>query len=173
MNRNVSTFINKHKDMINNDDWEMLYVSANNILNSQDIGELTTILLASDIDPLNFLDSIPKNYLAHADISKFDIPKNIKKIDRSAFNACKYLINVTIPSGVTSIGNEAFAYCDNLNSITIPDSVEYIGSWAFSFSNNLTSIVYNGTKEQWESIKKDPKWNYSSSIKKIICTAEI
>lgn len=160
MNKNISSFINKHKDMINNNDWEMLYVSANNILSAPDIGELTTILLASDINPLNFLDSIPEAYLAYTNISKFDIPKNIKKIDDSAFDSCEYLTNITIPDSVTSIGDNAFYNCSSLTSIIIPNSVKSIGDNTFYKCYHLKNIYFNGYVDQWADLESKRQESY-------------
>ena len=41
---------------------------------------------------------------------------------------------------------------------------------AFENCSRLTSITYNGTKGQWEGIKRDYYWKYKSSIRQIICT---
>ena len=140
MNKNISTFINKHKDMINNNDWEMLYAKANDKLNFSDIGKLTLILLSADINPLDYLDYIPKFYLAYTNISKFDIPNNIKKIGEYAFSGCISLTSIKIPDSVTSIGHRAFHDCINLISITIGNNVTSIGSYAFNNCSKLTSI---------------------------------
>lgn len=140
MNKNISTFINKHKDMINNNDWEMLYAKANDKLNFSDIGKLTLILLSADINPLDYLDYIPKFYLAYTNISKFDIPNNIKKIGEYAFSGCISLTSITIPNSVTSIGDYAFYNCIDLTSVNMPDSVTNIEKEAFSHCISLTSI---------------------------------
>ena len=148
MNRVLRDLIIELEDEINNNDWEEVYTYVSNT-NSTLVGEFTWTMMSAGLDLMSYIKRqkwIPYRFFANTPLKSF-----------------------IIPEGVTDIGNEAFAYCDNLNSVTIPSSIEDIGSWVFSFCLNLTSIIYNGTKDQWESIKKDSKWNYSSSIKKIIC----
>ena len=148
MNKKIKSLISYCEEEINNNDWEEVYTIVSNT-ESTLIGEFTWTMMSAGIDLMPYIERIK------------EIPYR--------FFANTPLKSLVIPEGVTDIGNEAFAYCDNLNSVTIPGSIENIGSWVFSFCSNPISIIYNGTKSQWGSIKKDPKWNYSSSIKKIVC----
>ena len=75
------------------------------------------------------------------------------EIGARAFEFCKNLKSVAFESGVTKIGDSAFTGCKSLESVTVPASVKEIGRWAFSDCPNL-SVQYDGTKEQWDAIKK-------------------
>lgn len=63
------------------------------------------------------------------------------------------IINIVIESGITQIGSYAFMSCHNLSNVTIPASVGTIEINAFEDCPKLTSIRFQGTKEQWDSIK--------------------
>ena len=59
---------------------------------------------------------------------------------------------------MSTIGDGTFAGCTSLTNITIPDCVESIGDEVFKGCNELSSINYEGTKAQWETIKKGFSW---------------
>ena len=80
------------------------------------------------------------------------------------------MTNIVIPDGVTSIGNYAFRYCSSLESITIPDSMTSIGDYVFYNCRLLTDITYEGTKAQWNEIRKDSSWNEGAGKYTIHCT---
>lgn len=61
--------------------------------------------------------------------------------------------DINIPEGVIKIGSNAFSGCENLAAITIPQSVKKIEEGAFGGCKNLKKIIYQGTKEEFESIK--------------------
>ena len=92
------------------------------------------------------------------------IPKSVKNISDKAFSNCKSLESVTLSRGVTEIGYRAFDDCTSLKSVSIPRSVTTIGSEAFSNCGNLT-VQYDGTKAQWEAIKK-----YNSGTFSVRCS---
>lgn len=71
---------------------------------------------------------------------------------------------------VTSIVRGAFNNCTNLTGFTIPDSVTSIGDWAFSNCRSLTSIIFQGTKAQWNQIKKGSYWDFCTGNYTIHCT---
>ncbi len=74
-------------------------------------------------------------------LETINIPKNIQKIGRCAFQQCNSLSSeIVIPEGVTEIGEYSFNNCYSLTSVTIPDSVQSIGKYAFYHCTALTSI---------------------------------
>ncbi|MDE5776016.1 MAG: leucine-rich repeat domain-containing protein [Treponemataceae bacterium] len=64
----------------------------------------------------------------------------------------------------TDLRSVAFQDCTSLKNVSIPRSVTTIGSGAFSNCVNLT-VQYDGTKAQWEAIKK-----YNSGTFSVRCS---
>lgn len=55
--------------------------------------------------------------------------------------------------------------------ITIPSTVKNIGEYSFKDNKNITSIYYDGTLEQWNSIKfGSEKWYYGMKEFTVYCT---
>lgn len=98
------------------------------------------------------------------------IPDGVTSIVDNAFYNCSSLTSVTIGDGVTSISYQAFIGCSSLTSITIPDSVTSISNSAFSGCSSLTDITFEGTKAQWNAIRKGNKWNVFTIDYTIHCT---
>lgn len=115
------------------------------------------------VNPLEYMDYIPKKFLCESEIAEFTIPDSITSIGNYAFSKCKSLKSIIIPNSITSIGEYAFYgcsslknitigngithipsrtfwYCDSLESIKIPDSVTYINAQAFGHCTSLKSI---------------------------------
>ncbi|MBD5433972.1 MAG: leucine-rich repeat domain-containing protein [Treponema sp.] len=88
------------------------------------------------------------------------IPKGVKAIGMETFKDCESLESITLPRGVTEIGTDAFWECTSLKSLSIPRSVTKIDDYAFRDCNNLT-VQYDGTKAQWEAIKRG-RWGIGS-----------
>ena len=103
-------------------------------------------------------------------LTSITIPDSVTSIGNSAFRDCSRLTSITIPDSVTSIGSYAFFGCTGLTSITIPDSVTSIGEGAFSSCSSLTSITFQGTKAQWNAIRKSYKWNVNTGSYTVHCT---
>ena len=87
-----------------------------------------------------------------------------------AFKACTGLMSITIPNSVTSISNHAFDDCTGLTSVTLGNGVTSIGDYAFGYCSGLISITFNGTKKQWNRIKKGNNWNINTGKYTIHCT---
>lgn len=97
------------------------------------------------------------------------ISNKITNIGIRMFSSCTNLTNITIPDNVTNIRDYAFFYCTNLTNIKIPNRVTSIGNYVFYKCIKLSEIFFDGTKNQWENIKKNEYWNRGSSLKKITC----
>lgn len=103
-------------------------------------------------------------------LTSIAIPDSVTSIESSAFAYCSSLKSIVIPDSVTSIGVAAFQNCNSLTSIVIPDSITSIGYCAFYNCEGLTSIMFNGTKAQWNSIKKANRWNDNAPATKVVCS---
>ena len=97
------------------------------------------------------------------------IPKDVTKIGESAFSYSP-IISINILEGVIEIGNESFKECYSLMSVRIPSSVTKIGEWVFGGCLSLSEIYYDGTKEQWEAVKKDFNWRRYIPAEFVQCT---
>ena len=97
------------------------------------------------------------------------IGSSVTSIGYFAFSNCSFT-SLIIPNSVTSIGDHAFEGCRSLISITIPESVTRIGEWEFVDCSSLTSIVYEGTKEQWNTVDKGFYWNYNIPATHVQCS---
>lgn len=174
----LSKFIKAHVNDINNNNFAKVYEDTNDSLTPCLLtSKLTELFLDAGLEPLEYMQAIPANYLAYSKLTSITIPENITSIGRCAFSGCDGLTNITIPDSVTSIGSAAFENCSGLTSIVIPDSVISIDHWAFQYCTGLTSatigngvksisryafwdcaslkdIYFNGTKDQWNVIKK-------------------
>lgn len=107
------------------------------------------------------LNAIPNSFLSKGKLKKLTVPSNIKTIGDYAFanNAGtsideRYLKEVVLEEGVETIGQGAF-YNSGLVSVTIPKSVKSIGNSAFGSNWEFSTVHYNGTKIEWEALKKN------------------
>lgn len=174
----LSKFIKAHVNEINNNNFAKVYEDTNDSLTPCLLtSKLTELFLDAGLEPLEYMQAVPANYLAYSKLTSITIPENITSIGRCAFSGCDSLKSITIPDSVTSIGSSAFENCSGLTSIVIPDSVTSIDHWTFQYCTGLTSatigngvksisryafwdcaslkdIYFNGTKDQWNVIKK-------------------
>ena len=103
-------------------------------------------------------------------LERVAIGKNVKIIGDMAFYNCTNLKEITIPNGVTSIGKGAFQNCTNLINIIIPNGITSISELSFNDCKNLQDIFYDGTRQQWQEIKKDKNWDIGTPDYTVHCT---
>lgn len=96
--------------------------------------------------------------------------KQVSAIADSAFKNNSKIVNIIVGDNVTFIDQQTFENCTGLTSITIPDSVTDINWGAFSECTGLTSIIFNGTKAQWNAIRKSSSWDDRTGNYTIHCT---
>ena len=130
MTAGTQLFIEKHKDLIENNEFDKIYSKES--LETFDRSELTQILLSIGIDPLKHLTFVPENYLCESDIKQFVVPSHIDRISTAAFWECRELEKVTLPEGLTYIEDSAFSECHKLAQINLPSTLEYILEDAFA-----------------------------------------
>lgn len=82
-------YIKDNINLIDSNNFEELYDST--VIPAWIVGEVTALLLEAGIDPLLYIDNIPRYYLDESDITSFVIPKHIKSIGGSAFYDCTSL----------------------------------------------------------------------------------
>ena len=68
------------------------------------------------------------------------------------------IVEVTIAEGIDEIGWYTFVACDQVRIVHIPLSMRIIPDGNFG-SKCLTDVYYAGTKEQWEQIVFDDRYN--------------
>ena len=71
---------------------------------------------------------------------------------------------------VTHIIIGAFAELPALERITLPATIKNIGAGAFHNSPKLTEVIFEGTLEQWETIKKEAGWNHGAAAFTVRCS---
>ena len=165
----LKKFIKNYREEINNKEFEKIYASADYELSDENIGKLTELFYKCGIDPLKYLNKVPRAFAYASSIKLIVIQSNIESIGSYAFTSCTSLTSITIPDSVKSIGWGVFKGCSSLTSITIPDSVKSIGEYAFYDCTSLKTINYKGSKEQWSTINMNSRWTNYSSIETIHC----
>lgn len=95
--------------------------------------------------------------------------ENIKKIGAHSFCHCVKLNNVIVPDSVESIEMYAFENCSSLTEMTLGKGLKALGERSLA-ADNLTQVSFRGTKESWNSIAFDEKWNLYSGITVIHCS---
>lgn len=126
--------------------------------------------LTSITIPSNVTDIGSYAFAGCRGLTSITIPDSVTWIEGGTFNGCNSLKSIRIPDMTTVIGGIVFAGCRDLTSVTIPNSVSIISDRVFADCVKLKEITYKGTKADWNKIKKQPAWNYYSSIKTIHCT---
>lgn len=123
------------EEMIMSEDLEGVYslfqtlVLSNKFSSSISRKDLTTAFWKMNIEPLNYLEHVPADYMA----------------------GYEYDYNVKIPDGYTQIATNAFG-ASGISECTIPRSMKRIDSSAFSYCYDLSNIYYLGTTEEWSRI---------------------
>ena len=72
--------------------------------------------------------------------SKYEVPKTIKSVERSAFEGNTNLSTVIIPDNVEEINYSAFMDCTSLSKVVLPSNLKEIAYYTFSNCSSLTDI---------------------------------
>jgi len=142
------------------------------------------------------VESIGDSAFRHNNLlTNISLPSSLKSIGADAFDNTgyyndennwyngalyldNYLLNAqkctaesyTVNDNTQVIAGDAFYGCKSLTSITIPNSVTSIGKSAFDYCSSLTDVYYDGTKEQWSTIKIGDGNSYYLTKSTIHCT---
>lgn len=171
MTETTKIFIEQHLDIIESEDFDILYREA---LNGRiSVQDLTNTLYSANIYPLLNMSHVPPRFLYKSEksISEFNIPEGILSIGEEAFYGTD-LLSVIVPEGCKEIRCKAFAFCKGLIFVNLPKSIEFLDSAIFSGSHALSEIRYNGTLEEFSKIDKYDTWISRSRLVavKVICT---
>lgn len=149
----MKKFIEDNVGLIENNEFNRLY----SIIDELWVSSLTQLLYSVGIDPLPYLDVVPKEFAYRCTLSDVYIPSNITDIYAKAFQRCK-CFTVVIEEGCKNIYHSAFAGCDNLVTVSLPSTLTTIDEVAFFGSTSLHSIKFNGTFNEWCAIYKGNSW---------------
>lgn len=94
---------------------------------------------------------IDEDAFCSSSLMKFECPKNLKKINSSAFRNCEYLLKVDFSNAAIKIGNAAFLNCSRLTEVINIKNIESIGMCAFEntgliFFEFPSNLEYLGTE---------------------------
>ena len=99
--------------------------------NADFVSDVSEILLGSGVNPLLYLDEVPRKFLYNSKVDSITIPNTIKTIGEKAFNSCHKLTFVSIPESVTFIGMGAFGRCGKLETVSMGEGLKRIDKGAF------------------------------------------
>ena len=103
---------------------------------------VTYLLYNSGIDPLEYLDYVPTNFLgADSNLKDVILPIDIKSIEKEAFFSCLNLKSVYIAGNITNIGIRAFYGCEELEEVKFVGNVDNIEDQAFAGCSKLKSVT--------------------------------
>ncbi|MCD7948794.1 MAG: leucine-rich repeat domain-containing protein [Erysipelotrichaceae bacterium] len=74
-------------------------------------------------------------------MKRIRFPKNLKKIENSAFGGCSKLLELHFPNTELTIESLAVWKCFSLKRVVIPQNVKYIGTPAFMGCQELDTII--------------------------------
>ena len=159
--------IEQNIELIDRDDFQTFYDEKCEGLNGSIIRRCHQIFHESGIDPISQgrMINIPRCYWStgvHKDI--YEIPTLVKGIDELAFARSHIKKIVFADYGYCSkIGQFAFEN-SHIEEIHLPYSLAIIEYGAFHGCQKLKNIYYEGTKEDWNSVRLavnynlDPSW---------------
>ena len=138
-NENVFNWIHKHLDLIDDNAWDQVYEYL--IRSTQVYNKITEAFYQAGIEPLDYIDYIPEEYLSNNEnVVEIEIPDHIKSIQDSAFYNCARVVEIELPRSIESIAEWALAGMDNLQSIYIPGKLDYLGHLAIHDNDSLEKI---------------------------------
>ena len=154
--------------------------------------KLTSIIIPEGVRSIGF-----GAFSGCSELTNVSIPDSIestdfsftgcKKLQYNEYGNAKYLGNENNPYLVLVRGiNQEVTSCEvnektkiinsgafgggNLETLTVSESVKYIGSEIFWSNRHEVNITYTGTKEQWKTIVKSPRWWNLSSVGAVHCS---
>lgn len=136
----VINFIQQYAQLIEKEKFDDLFWKCKReAFDEVDVFQLKNVLLASDIDPLEYLTVIPQYYF-HNDsmIKSFTCKPQVTIIEASAFYGSS-LKQIDL-SNVFELGSCSFAGCERLSEIYLPDAVQKIFPCCFEGCTHLDHL---------------------------------
>lgn len=155
LSQKLENFITREDvlEALDNNDFAYVYSEYAAVSNMLDTRELTTLLLLSGFDPLQYMSVVP-NFFLYGKLQP-DIAPLIK--------------DFYVPSTIKEIGYCSFKHCKNMEKIHLPRSLERINEEGL-YAIDLKEIYYDGTLEEWKKIRRDHKWCNHSKLDRLICS---
>lgn len=114
------------------------------------VGEMSSYLLESGIDPLQSLPTVPKYFLYKQTIgTDLTLPLHLKEVGMKAFCKCQGLRTLTLHKNIEVIRMYAFSECRDLHKVIIENGTLQCASAAFSYCHNLETIIFKGTRKEF------------------------
>ena len=174
----LKPFLEDNIILINNNKWEEIYA----LLNSKDrflrwglsnalIGWFTEMMLSCDINPLEYMNYVPQNFLNSVDLTKatylkipghFIIPDHIKKIEFNAFYNVEGLSDLILPENIEEIEDHSLPINGQTLNLHIKDIEKFL---KLNLNLKNIKIINNGNVielpkskphhyNSWEDISK-------------------
>ena len=125
----LKAFIERHINLIENNQFEQLYELTWQDYGDIEQGELTQVLESCGIYPIEHIKNLPYRYYAHSNKEE-----------------------IRIPSNITAIEPEIIAGSD-VRILYLPKTITVTGDEAFILARKLEKIVYEGTKKEFQEIQ--------------------
>ena len=88
--------------------------------------------------------------------------KSVTEIKKHAIYQNSNITKIYLPETITFIQGDAIMHNSSLTEITLMNKNIHIGEDFLTFCTSIQTINYNGTQEEWNSVKKDRDWNYNT-----------
>lgn len=130
----LKNFLEENKGLVDENKWDYLFVEwVYTYSNDEEERALSELLDHVRVDYISYCWRIVGYmYSARNDLTKVNIPSNIKEIGYSSFGWCGNLKEVIINEGTVKIDSNAFTWCHSLKYVTLPDSVTSMEPDVFS-----------------------------------------
>ena len=143
----LKEFVEKNIHLIEENRFKELYIIAE-VEPDLEVYDLTKLLYHAEIDPLQYLDYIPSDFMSgtfgkQPEVIDLSYLPRIKHIEGEAFAYNNGLKEIILPPNLETIGSAAFL-ASGLKKIVIPKSVKAIGDAAFMDCKNLSEVVIEG-----------------------------
>ena len=115
------------------------------------------------------IETLTQTFFSCTALTEIYIPEGTKSLSLT-FQCCDALREVHLPDSIEIIDSGAFDICHSLERITIPSGVKFIGSGAFYQCSKLTYVSFDGSKAEWDAIKKEDPWVKFSAFERIRCS---